>query len=164
MENYGCYIIKNSFFDKFNDIYLKGNKNENRPHYCCFSDTENDGLYWLIPMSHQIGKYENIIRIRKNLHKPCDILHILKIGGNKSALLIQDMFPITENYIERAYTINSVPLIIKSKKDIEIIARKSRNIYRLIHRNVKLNPTQPNVLQIKNKLLAELYEQKLQTV
>lgn len=164
MEVYGCYIVKNSYFDKYNDIYLKANKNENRPHYCCFPDKEDSRLYWLIPMSHQIEKYEKIIRDRENQHKPCDILHILKIGGKKSALLIQDMFPITEKYIERAYTINSIPLVIKSKKDKEILTKKSRNIYRLIHRKVKLNPTQPDVLYIKDQLLTEMHEKELQTV
>ena len=38
--------------------------------------------------------------------KSCDILHIVKLDDSReSAFLIQDMFPITEEYIEREYTI-----------------------------------------------------------
>ncbi len=156
MEIYGCYIIKDEFFNTFNDKFLKGNKDENRPHYCCFPDKDNDKLFWFIPMSHQIEKYENLINNRIKDKKPCDILQIIEIGNSKSVLLIQDMFPITEKYIERPYTINGVPLIIKSEKYIKVLNRKSQNIYRLIHRGVKLNPTQPDVMSIKSRLLNEI--------
>ena len=44
MEQFGFYIIKDEFFFKFNDPYLKGNKDQNRPHYYCFKD-DIDGLY-----------------------------------------------------------------------------------------------------------------------
>ena len=55
--------------------------------------------------------------------KPCDILYIVKpddSGG--SAFLIQDMFPITEEYIEREYTIAGNHLMLTSEhtaKEIE---------------------------------------------
>ena len=40
------------------------------------------------------------------MRKPCDILHIVKLDDSReSVFLIQDMFPITEEYIEREYTI-----------------------------------------------------------
>lgn len=156
MENYGCYIIKNEFFRSYNDAYLKGNKDENRPHYCCFADKNNNKLFWVIPMSHRIEKYEKLIQKRKSENKPCDIVHIITINKQKSVMLIQDMFPITEQYIERPYTINSIPLIIKNKNDIENINKKAKNIYRLIHRGVIFNPTQPNVLFIKQKLIDEI--------
>lgn len=159
MVKYGCYIIKDEFFKKFNDPFLKGNKNENRPHYCCFPDKDNANLFWVIPMSHKSDKYEKIIEKKALQNKPCDIIHIIEIGGNKSAMLIQDMFPITEEYIDRPYTIKGIHLVIKSKKYIEALDKKSINIYRLIHRRVKINPTQPDVLSIKFKLLQEL-EQK----
>ncbi len=99
---------------------------------------------------------ENLINNRIKDKKPCDILQIIEIGNSKSVLLIQDMFPITEKYIERPYTINGVPLIIKSEKYIKVLNRKAQNIYRLIHRGVKLNPTQPDVMSIKSRLLNEI--------
>lgn len=111
-------------------------------------------------MSHKLDKYEKIVEKKAQQNKPCDIIHIIEISGNKSVLLIQDMFPITEEYIERPYTINGIHLVIKNKKYIEVLDKKSINIYRLIHRRVKINPTQPDVLSIKFKLLKELEQQE----
>lgn len=34
------YIIKDSYFETFNDPYLKGNKEGNRPHYYGIEDKE----------------------------------------------------------------------------------------------------------------------------
>ena len=90
--------------------------------------------------------------------KPCDIIHILKINGDESAFLIQDMFPITDEYIERPYTINGIHLVIKDKNDVDTIRKKANNIYLLIHRKVKLNPTQPDVLTIEKSLIEDLRE------
>ncbi len=161
-----CYNIKDDFFDKFDDPYLKGNKEEKRPHYFCLRDDDVKGLFWMIPLSRQIERCEGIINKRNAQNRPCDILHILSINGNKSAFLIQDMFPITDEYIKKPYTINGVPLALKDKSDIEAIQKKAKKIYRLIHMGVKLNPTQPDVLKIKNELIAELNSVKpeLQTV
>ena len=45
--------------------------------------------------------------------KLCDILHIVKLDDSReSAFLIQDMFPITDEYIEREYTIAGNPLML----------------------------------------------------
>ena len=47
--------------------------------------------------------------------KPCDILHIVKLDDSReSAFLIQDMFPIMEEYIEREYTIAGNHLMLIS--------------------------------------------------
>ena len=88
-----------------NEPYLKGNKEGNRPCYYCFEDSVT-GLYWMIPLSSRIDKYKKIMDNKKKAGKPCDIIHIVKLDDDReSAFLIQDMFPITEEYIEREYTI-----------------------------------------------------------
>ena len=38
MRKNGFYIVKDKFFEDMSDPYLKGNKEENRPHYYCFED------------------------------------------------------------------------------------------------------------------------------
>ena len=103
MKKSGFYIIKEQFFEDMNEPYLKGNKKENRPHYYCFED-ENTGIYWMIPLSSKIEKYRKIMEKREAKGKTCDILHILRLDDKReSVFLIQDMFPITEQYIEREY-------------------------------------------------------------
>ena len=61
MEKNGFYIIKDKFFEDMNEPYLKGNKPGNRPHYYYFEDSKT-GIYWMIPISSRVGKYEKIIK------------------------------------------------------------------------------------------------------
>lgn len=64
------------------------------------------GINWMIPLSSRIDKYRWIMEKKEKAGKPFNILHIVSLDGNReSALLIQDMFPIAEEYIERQYTI-----------------------------------------------------------
>lgn len=57
--------------------------------------------------------------------KPCDILHIVKLdNGRESAFLIQDMFPIMEEYIEREYTIAGNHLMLTSEHTAREIEQK----------------------------------------
>ena len=153
MKKCGFYIISDEFYRDFPDPYLKGNKKERRPHYYALKD-EKSGLYWMIPMSSRIEKYENIINRRIKNNKPCDILHIAKLDDkNKSVFLIQDIFPVTEKYISREYTIGENHLRITSEKLAAIIEQKSRKTLGMIRKGVKFMPTQPNVLEIEKRLL-----------
>lgn len=152
MKETGFYIIKDKFFEDMPDPYLKGNKAGNRPHYYCFEDTET-GIYWMIPLSSRIDKYKRIADRKIKAGKPCDIIHIVKLDDSReSAFLIQDMFPITEEYIEREYTIAGNHLMLTSEHTAEIIEQKARKVLAMLKRGVKFTPTQPDVLSILKKL------------
>jgi len=156
IKEHSICFIKDEFFDDFPDPYLKKNKAQQRPHYYCFKD-DNTGLYWIIPLSSQIEKYNKIIENRKRQNKPCDILHIIKLGNDKqSVFLIQDIFPITENYIDREYTINRIPLTLTNEKDRKEIRKKVTKILGMIRNGVKLMNTQPDVLSIEKALLNKM--------
>ena len=149
----GFYIIKDRFFIEMNDLYLKGNKEANRPHYYCFKEEKTD-LYWMIPLSSRIDKYKKIINKKILAGKKCDILHIMKLdNGKESVFLIQDMFPITEEYIERKYTIANNHLIITSEHSALEIEKKAKKVMKMLRRGVKFTPTQPDINKITNKLL-----------
>ena len=154
MKKTGFYIIKDKFFEDMPDPYLKGNKAGNRPHYYCFEDT-NTGIYWMIPLSSRIDKYRRIIEKKENAGKPCDILHIVKLDDSReSAFLIQDMFPITEEYIEREYTIAGNHLMLTSEHTATEIEQKARKVIGMLKRGIKFTPTQPDVMAILKKLKA----------
>lgn len=156
MNKYGFYIIKDEYFTRFNDPFLKGNKSENRPHYYCFED-ETDGLYWLIPMSSRIEKYKNIIKEKQKEHKPCDILHVCRLGNDKeAAFLIQDILPVTDRYIQRPYTFAGKPLILIKDEDRRIVSQKAKRVLNLIQRGVKIMPLQADVMKIRMELMDEL--------
>ena len=152
MKRTGFYIIKDKFFEDMSDPYLKGNKAESRPHYYCFEDTAT-GIYWMIPLSSRIDKYRRIMDRKEKSGKSCDILHIVKLGNSReSAFLIQDMFPITEDYIEREYTIAGNHLMLTSEHTVREIEQKARKVVGMLKRGIKFTPTQPDVMAILEKL------------
>ena len=152
MKKTGFYIIKDKFFEDMPDPYLKGNKAGNRPHYYCFEDSST-GIYWMIPLSSRIDKYRRIMEKKESAGKPCDILHIVKLDDSReSAFLIQDMFPITEEYIEREYTIAGNHLMLTSEHTAREIEQKARKAMGMLKRGIKFTPTQPDVMAILEKL------------
>ena len=85
--------------------------------------------------------------------RPCDIIHIVKLDDSReSAFLIQDMFPITEEYIEREYTIAGNHLMLTSEHTAREIERKARKVMGMLKRGIKFTPTQPDVMAILKKL------------
>ena len=85
--------------------------------------------------------------------KSCDILHIAKLDDSReSAFLIQDMFPITEEYIEREYTIAGNHLMLTSEHTAREIEQKARKVMGMLKRGIKFTPTQPDVMAILEKL------------
>lgn len=155
MKKTGFYIICDSFFEDMGDPYLKQNKAGNRPHYYCFED-ESTGLYWMIPLSSRIDKYRRIVEKKEKAQRPCDILHIAKLDdGRESAFLIQDMFPVTEQYIEREYTIAGNHLMLTSEHTAREVERKAKKVLGMLKRGMKFTPTQPDVLAILRKLKTE---------
>lgn len=161
LKEHYLYIIKDEFYEKFNDPNLKGNKQENRPHYYCFKD-KTEELYWVIPLSSKVEKFEKIIKKKeeKNIalkrRKRCDNIYIINLSGEKNAVLIQDMFPITKKYIKRYFTKNSNAIEVKNEKDINEIKIRAKQILSLIKKGIRFMPNQANVLKIKKELLKEL--------
>lgn len=152
MKKSGFYILKDKFFEDMGDPYLKGNKEGNRPHYYCFEDS-NRRIYWMIPLSSRVDKYRRIVDKKKKAGKPCDILHIVKLDDSReSVFLIQDMFPVTEEYIEREYTIAGNHLVLTSEHTVKEIEQKARKVVGMLKRGIKFTPTQPDVMAIIKKL------------
>ena len=152
MKKTGFYIIKDKFFTVMSDAFLKGNKEGNRPHYYCFEDT-SAGIYWMIPLSSRIEKYRRIVEKKERAGKPCDIIHIVKLDNSReSAFLIQDMFPITENYIEREYTIAGNHLMLTSEHSVKTIEQKARKVMGMLKRGIRFTPTQPDIMAMLEKL------------
>ena len=152
MKKTGFYIIKDKFFEDMSDPYLKNNKAGNRPHYYCFEDTST-GIYWIIPLSSQLDKYKRIVEKKEKEGKPCDIIHIVRLDDSRqSVFLIQDMFPITDEYIEREYTIAGNHLMLTSEHTAKEIEQKAKKVMGMLKRGVKFTPTQPDVIAILDRL------------
>ncbi len=153
MTERGFYTIKDQFFIDFPDRYLKGNKEEHRPHYFALRDGKT-GLFWMIPMSSRAEKYQKIISRRAAEGKPCDTLHVCRLdNGVMNAFLLQDMFPVTQAYIAAEYRIGQNHLMLTSDKEAKAVLRKAQRTLNMLRRGVRFTPTQPDVLKIEAALL-----------
>ncbi len=107
----------------------------------------------MIPLSSRIDKYKQTLEKKEKAGKSCDILHIVKLDDSReSAFLIQDMFPITEEYIEREYTIAGNHLMLTSEHTAREIEQKAKKVMGMLKRGIKFTPTQPDVMAILENL------------
>lgn len=153
------YFISDSFFHKVQDPYLKQNhETTKRPHYYAFQDEETS-LYWMIPCSSQVEKYQRIIEKKEMRHQKTDAIQIVKIQEKKSALLFQDMFPCSRQYIEGMYIRRKVPLSIGDPNIVQHMERIARQIVVKLRMGVRFTPTQPDIKRIENMLLLDIQKE-----
>lgn len=154
IETGNFYFISDDFFDVVNDVNLKKNYDDTkRPHYFAFRDKKTF-LFWLIPCSSKIDKFEEIINKRKMYNKRNDTIKIVNVQDKKTVLLLQDMFPIAERYIENQYIRRGQPFKISNPEIIKDIERSARRVIILIRHGVKFTPTQPDVQRIEEIMLS----------
>lgn len=135
------YFVSNDFFSKIQDPYLKINyENTKRPHYFALKDSRT-GLFWLVPCSSKVEKFESLIQKKREQHKPTDTIKIVKIFDRKTVLLFQDMFPVVARYIDGQYIKGGQPVKIANPKIIQEMEKNARKIINLLHRGVRFTPT-----------------------
>lgn len=150
------YFVSNDFFTKVQDPYLKINyESTKRPHYFALYDSQTN-LYWLVPCSSKVEKFERLIQKKKEQHKPTDTIKIIKIFDRKTVLLFQDMFPIAAKYIDGQYIKGGQPVRIADPKLIQELEKTAHKIIGLLHRCVRFTPTQPDVIRIEKLMMEEL--------
>ncbi|MBD5392863.1 MAG: hypothetical protein HDR71_01035 [Lachnospiraceae bacterium] len=157
MEENKLYFIKKEYFDKYdcNEISKDKETNEqgehNRPCYYAFKDGE---IYWMIPISSQVKKYEAVYNKSVKKYGECVGISFVYIKGNKNVALLQNMIPVTEKYIEKLYTYVGTkdPIEINNKKKKEINA-KARKIVRFARKNVKMTFTP--IMDLEKRLYKE---------
>lgn len=154
------YFVSDIFFEKIQDPYLKINyEDTKRPHYFAFEDNKT-GLYWLVPCSSKIEKFEHLVQKKREQHKPTDTIKIVKVFDRKTVLLFQDMFPVIAAYIDGPYIKGGQPVRIADQKIIQAMKKNAKKIINLLHRGVRFTPTQPDVMRIEKIMLEELQKAK----
>lgn len=150
------YFISDDFFAKVQDPYLKINyENTKRPHYFAFRD-HKIGLYWLVPCSSKIEKFERLVLKKQGQNKPTDTIKIVKVFDRKMVLLFQDMFPVIAKYIDGQYIKGGQYVRIVDPKLIQELEKNAKKIINLLHRGVRFTPTQPDIIKIEKIMLEEL--------
>ena len=150
------YFVSDEFFARIQDPYLKVNyEDTKRPHYFAFKDSKT-GLYWLVPCSSKIEKFERLVQKKHEQHKPTDTIKMVKVFDRKTVLLFQDMFPVITRYIDDQYIKGGQPVKIADPKLIQELEKNAKKIINLLHRGVRFTPTQPDIIKIEKIMLEEL--------
>lgn len=157
----GCfYFISDQFYIDFPDPYLMPNKSSadgrphNRPCFYAFEDTST-GLYWVIPISSRIAKYQSMAEKKIKRYGRCDTILFGEVLGHNSAFLIQNMFPTTAKYLENLY-VNSkdnVPVRVDGAFEAKLL-KSARRVIFLVHKNIQ-GLIFPDVLAIEKALLVQ---------
>lgn len=153
MDKNDLYFIKDEYFEKYQSDNNESNKGEghDRPCYYSFSD---GSIHWMVPISSRVHKYEVLYNKAIEKYGSCDTLAFLYIKGNLNVALIQNMIPVTDNYIKNVYLdVNTnKPIQVNDKKKREINA-KVRKVLRLSGSGKKLTFTP--IQEFKERLLEE---------
>lgn len=151
------YYINDQYFVDFPDSNLMRNKEtingqvHDRPCFYAFQDSVTE-IYWMIPFSSQVSKYRRYYNSKIQRYHRCDTLVFGNVLGHEKAFLIQNMCPITAQYIKNEYFDSkaNVPVRIDGTLERELI-EKAKRVLALQRKGIKL--IFPDVLSIESKLI-----------
>lgn len=154
------YYLDDNYFINFPDRNLMQNKEtvdgnlHDRPCFFAFQDTAT-GLYWMIPFSSRVDKFSEIYDRKVQRYGKCDTIVFGEVLGHKKAFLIQNMCPVTPNYIKNEYidAKDNVPVRINGALEKELVS-KAKRILALQRKGIRL--IFPDVLKIEKELLSQL--------
>ena len=137
----GCfYFIKDEFFSSLSECGLMINKGKghSRPCYYCF---EYKGYYWMVPISSKVEKYKAIYE-KKKKYRRSDGIVFGYVNGEKRAFLIQNAFPITEDYIDKPYYVEKGTRLVKIKESLsKEINKKLKKVIQLEEKGISITFT-----------------------
>ncbi|CDE10259.1 putative uncharacterized protein [Clostridium sp. CAG:354] len=160
------YFISDLYFDRVQDKELLQNKESGtkRPAYYCFKDSNNNRIFWFVPISSRVEKYKKIynhkIQKQKNkgIKKPkVDTIVFGKISGKENVFLIQNMFPVIDKYIIDTFLRKNALVSIddKTKKEINL---KANTVLSLVNKGIK-SMVFPDILKLKGIMKDEILKQ-----
>lgn len=161
MQEGKFYFIKDIYFEKFKDPFLMHNheetdgKRHDRPCFYAIKDKDNSQIFWMVPLSTKIDKYQKVYDYNIKKRGYCDLVLIAPFfKHSKSAFLFQNIFPVTEKYIANKYV---------DAKNNDIVLRKDveREVFSLARRvlvkhNKGFHNIYPDIDKIKKLLENEL--------
>lgn len=161
------FFIADDFFTKHDpDGHLMKNKDgvHDRPCFYAFPDKKEPDIFWCVPISSQIEKFERIVQnkiamqIAKGYKAPkCNTIRFGEVLGQKRAFLIQNIFPVTAAYVSATYidknSHNPVTIAPDTENDI---ATNAKDILKLVFRGYN-NLVFSDIQKTYIDLIAELH-------
>lgn len=134
------FFLKDSYFKKFSDepdILQNKQTGTYRPYFYAFDDKNNPNIFWAIPASTQCEKFSKIYAHKKEKFGRCDTIVFGKLLGKDNAFLIQNMCPVTKEYVKSEYIFNGRPVSVHPKVE-ETLIRKARAVIAKNNHGLKL--------------------------
>lgn len=159
MQSNHFYFVKDEYFIDFLDPYLLPNKDREgtilhgRPCFYSFQNTRT-GLFWMVPISSKVTKYHKIYTQKIQKYHKCLNIYFADVLGYERAFLIQNMFPITIDYIAEEYLDRDEKPVLIRKDQAEEIAKLVREVLLLTRQGKKI--VFPDILSIEVRLLETL--------
>ena len=153
------YHINDDYFAKAKDDKLMQNKENGtyRPTFLCLEDRNQPGLLWVVPMSTRVEKYEAIRKKQIEKYGKCLTIVIGEYDGRQAAFLLQNMFPITEKYLDHIHTRNGNPVPVKFSLAQEVRSNMQQ-LRQLINRGRQV--VFPDIRRLEKLMLTELITEK----
>ena len=114
----------------------------NRP---CFLAKQIGERFWLIPISSKVEKYQRIYEEKTSKYPSYDGIKFGYVNGKKRAFLLQNIFPVTEDFVSEMYMLNDgkTPATV-NKKFAETLRKSAEKIIRLNSKGIKITLTDIN--------------------
>ena len=159
------YFAKSEMYDLIRSLGGEWNDSKERPIVCIFESTEQEGLYYAVPVGNYEHRNEKAKeRIQRYLDLSEDRIEscFYHVGNTtvKSIFFLSDVIPITDKYIDREYK-NYYSNRIHEIKNRELIAELERKLKRILAwENGRPNCFRQHITDVKNALIAELNSDK----
>ncbi|BAL01900.1 hypothetical protein OBV_p-00450 (plasmid) [Oscillibacter valericigenes Sjm18-20] len=169
-----CFI-KDDFFDKYDKGHkLLQNKEQNawgehnRPCFFVFDDSRENAIKWCVPISSRVEKYSEIAEHKKEKQRMhgatrpvCKQICFAKVMNRPRAFLVQNMFPITEKYIDGYYmNKDGKPVCIESRS-ATFIERCAKDLLQKYMMGVDTYSLFADVKTIRQGLIQELTTERV---
>lgn len=160
MNKGNFYFLNDQYFIDFPDDKLMKNKEtingivHGRPCYYAYEDLSTS-LYWLIPISSQVSKFKKIHANKVSKYGQCDTIVFGDVLGYKKAFLIQNMCPVTKEYISSEYidSAANIPVRVDGVLEKELRSKVSK-VLTLYKQGAKM--IFPDVMKIEKELLKNI--------
>ena len=161
METGKLYFVKDSFYERFSNCGLLENKEmiNGKPHKrpCCYLfkfDNSQDEIYWMIPISSKVDKYKTQYQHSMEKYNMCDNISFCYVLGEERAILPQNLFPVTKEYIGEIYVDKNTNMPIELPRDlIAEINSKARKKIRFNQIGKKFGMS--DIMKIYNELMKD---------
>ena len=162
-----CFL-SDQYYDDFQDPYLMRNKEtiegvaHDRPCFFAFNDGANPEILWLVPISSNYAKYRELYDKKVKRYGRCNTIRFGAVLGQQAAFLIQNMCPVTEEYIREVYVDKNGVAIQIDGRTVHDVITHARQVLAITRRGARI--IFPDVNAIHNALHERLEQQKTQNL